>query len=126
LGVVATEDTVKKNPELARRFLRAWTKGLDRAIHNQKVAIEGLRQHNPEINEAESVANLEEIVRISQRPDTETHGLGWQDMAVWEKQEEFMRDQGLTPAEVDVSAAMTDDLFYRQNNKQVASSLEGC
>ena len=123
---MATEDTVKKNPELARRFLRAWTKGLDRAIHNQKVAIEGLRQHNPEINEAEFVANLEEIVRISQRPDTETYGLGWQDMAVWEKQEEFMRDQGLTPAKVDVSAAMTDDLFYRQNNKQVASSLEGC
>jgi len=111
LGVVATEDTVKKNPELARRFLRAWMKGLDWAIHNQKAAIEGLRQHNPEVNEAESVANLEEIARISQSPDTEAHGLGWQDAAVWEKQEEFMRDQGLISAKVDVSAAMTDALL---------------
>jgi hypothetical protein len=84
---------------------------LDWAIHNQKAAIEGLRQHNPEINEPESVVNLEEIVRISQSPDTETHRLGWQDMAVWEKQEEFMRDQGLILAEVDVSGAMTGALL---------------
>ncbi|HEY1746813.1 MAG TPA: ABC transporter substrate-binding protein [Xanthobacteraceae bacterium] len=111
LGVVATEDTVKKNPELARRFLRAWTKGLDWAIHNQPAAIEGLRKHNPEINEAEAVANLEEIARISQSPDTEAHGLGWQDVNVWEKQEEFMRDQGLISAKVDVGAAMTDTLL---------------
>jgi ABC-type nitrate/sulfonate/bicarbonate transport system substrate-binding protein len=111
LGVVATEDTVKKNPELARRFLRAWTKGLDWAIHNQPAAIEGLRMHNPEVNEAESVANLEEIARISQSSDTEAHGLGWQDVAVWEKQEQFMRDQGLISDKVDVNAAMTDTLL---------------
>jgi putative hydroxymethylpyrimidine transport system substrate-binding protein len=111
LGVVATEDTVKNSPELARRFLRAWTKGLDWAIHNQKEAIDGLRKHNPEVNEAESVANLEEIARISQSPDTEAHGLGWQDAAVWEKQEQFMRDQGLISDKVDVNAAMTDTLL---------------
>jgi putative hydroxymethylpyrimidine transport system substrate-binding protein len=111
LGVVATEDTVAKNPELARRFLRAWTKGLDWAINNQKAAIEGVRQHNPEINEKESVANLAEIGRISQSPDTQAHGLGWQDVAVWARQEEFMRDQGLITTKVDVSSAMTDTLL---------------
>lgn len=111
LGVVATEDTLTKNPELARRFLRAWTKGLDWAINNQKAAIEGLRTHNPEINEAEAVANLAEIARISQSPDTKAHGLGWQDPAVWAKQEEFMRDQGLISTKVDVHKAMTDSML---------------
>ena len=111
LGVVATEETVNKNPELARRFLRAWTKGMDWAINNQKAAIEGLRQHNPEINENESAANLAEIARISQSPDTQAHGLGWQDVAVWAKQEEFMRDQGLISTKVDVHDAMTDSLL---------------
>jgi putative hydroxymethylpyrimidine transport system substrate-binding protein len=111
LGVVATEETVNKNPELARRFLRAWTKGMDWAIKNQKAAIDGLRQHNPEINENESVANLAEIARISQSPDTQAHGLGWQDVAIWAKQEEFMRDQGLISTKVDVHDAMTDSLL---------------
>jgi ABC-type nitrate/sulfonate/bicarbonate transport system substrate-binding protein len=40
LGVVAAEDTMKNNPELAQRFLRAWVKGLDWAIHNQQASME--------------------------------------------------------------------------------------
>jgi putative hydroxymethylpyrimidine transport system substrate-binding protein len=111
LGVVAAEDTVKNHPELARRFLRAWVKGLDWAIHNQKAAIDGMRQHAPEINEKEAAANYAEIARISQSPDTQAHGLGWQDPAVWAKQEEFMRQHGLIASEVDVAHAVTDSLL---------------
>jgi putative hydroxymethylpyrimidine transport system substrate-binding protein len=111
LGVVAAEDMVKNNPELARRFLRGWVKGLDWAIHNQKAAIDGMRQHAPEINEKEAAANYAEIARISQSPDTEAHGLGWQDPAVWAKQEEFMRQHGLIASKVDVAQAMTDSLL---------------
>jgi putative hydroxymethylpyrimidine transport system substrate-binding protein len=111
LGVVASEDTVNKNPELARRFLRAWVKGLDWAINNQKAAIDGMRQHVPEINEKEAAANFAEIARISQSPETQAHGLGWQDPAVWAKQEEFMREHGVISAKVDIGQAMTDGLL---------------
>jgi putative hydroxymethylpyrimidine transport system substrate-binding protein len=111
LGVVASEDTVANNPELARRFLRAWTKGLDWAISNQQAAIDGMRKHVPEINEKESIANFAEIARISQSPDTKAHGIGWQDPAVWAKQEEFMREQGVISTKVDISKAMTDSLL---------------
>jgi putative hydroxymethylpyrimidine transport system substrate-binding protein len=111
LGVVASEDTVNKNPELARRFLRAWVKGLDWAVNNQKAAIDGMRQHVPEINEKEAAANFAEIARISQSPETQAHGLGWQDPAVWAKQEEFMREHGVISAKVDINQAMTDGLL---------------
>ncbi len=111
LGVVASEDTVNKNPELAKRFLRAWVKGLDWAINNQKAAIENMRKRVPEINEQEATANFAEIARISQSPDTQAHGLGWQDPAVWAKQEEFMRNHGVTASKVDVSRAMTNSLL---------------
>jgi len=111
LGVVTDEKTVSQNPELARRFLGAWSKGLDWAINNQKAAVEGLRKKYPEINEAEAIANLAEIARISQSEDTKRHALGWQDVAVWEAQEAFMRDQGLIAAKVDISKAMTDTLL---------------
>jgi putative hydroxymethylpyrimidine transport system substrate-binding protein len=111
LGVVAAEDTVKNNPELARRFLRAWAKGLDWAIHNQKAAIDGMRQHAPEINENEAAANYAEIARISESPDTQAHGLGWQDPSVWTKQEEFMREHNLISNKVETGQAMTDALL---------------
>src|SRR5215813_4447808 len=101
-GIVADERAVAKDPELYRRYLRAWKKGLEWTVKNQKAAIDGLRKHHPEINEAESVANLSEIVRISESPETQKGGLGWQDPAVWAKQEEFMREHKLIDAKVDV------------------------
>jgi ABC-type nitrate/sulfonate/bicarbonate transport system substrate-binding protein len=107
-GVVADERVLAKNPELARRYLRAWAKGQDWAIKNQKEAVEGMRKHVPELNAAEAAANLAEIARISQSPDTQAHGLGWQDMKVWAAQEQFMREQKLIPAKVDVAKAMTN------------------
>ena len=111
LGVVTDEKTVSQNPELARRFLRAWAKGLEWTIANQKAAVEGLRKKYPEINESEAIANLAEIARISQSADTKQRGLGWQDPAVWEVQEAFMRDQGLISSKVDITKAMTDTLL---------------
>jgi ABC-type nitrate/sulfonate/bicarbonate transport system substrate-binding protein len=109
LGVVVDESTLANNPELARKFLRAWTKGLDWATHNQKEAVALLRKRYPAINKAEGLANLAEIARISQSDDTRAHGLGWQDPAVWEAQEAFMRDAGLITKKVDVSKAMTNE-----------------
>ena len=61
---------MNKNPELAKRFLRAWVKGLDWAINNQKAAVDNMRKRVPEINEKEATANFAEIVRISQSPDS--------------------------------------------------------
>lgn len=110
-GVVANEEAVAKNPDLYRRFLRAWAKGLDWAIKNQKAAVEGMRKHHPELNEQESLANLAEIARISQSPETKEHGLGWQDPKVWAAQEEFMREQKLIETKVDVSKAVRNDLL---------------
>jgi putative hydroxymethylpyrimidine transport system substrate-binding protein len=111
LGVVANEEAVAKNPDLYRRFLRAWTKGLDWAIKNQKAAVDGLRKHHPEINEQESLANLAEIARISQSPETQKHGLGWQDPAVWAAQEAFMREHKQIESKVDIGKAVRNDLL---------------
>ena len=91
---------MNKNPELAKRFLRAWVKGLDWAINNQKAAIDNMRRRVPEINEKEATANFAEIARISQSRDTQAHGLGWQDPAVWAKQEEFMREHDVISSKV--------------------------
>jgi putative hydroxymethylpyrimidine transport system substrate-binding protein len=113
-GVVADEREVAKNPDLYRRYLRAWAKGQDWAFKNQKAAVEALRKHHPEINEKEALANLAEIARISQSPDTTAHGLGWQDAKVWAAQEEFMREHKLIETKVDVSKAVTNDLLAKR------------
>ncbi len=109
-GVVADEREIAKDKgELARRYLRAWAKGQDWAIKNQAAAVDLMRKHSPELNATEAKANIAEIARISQSPDTQKNGLGWQDVKVWAAQEEFMREQKLIPAKVDVAKAVTND-----------------
>ena len=109
-GVVADERALAKDKgDLARRYLRAWAKGQDWAFKNQAAAVEGMRKHSPELNAAEAAANLAEIARISQSPDTQAHGLGWQDVKAWAAQEQFMREQKLIPAKVDVTKAITNN-----------------
>jgi len=108
LGVVTHENTLARNPGLARRFLSAWSKGLTWAVNNQKAAVANMRKRYPAINEKEALANLAEIARISQSGDTNKHGIGWQDANVWAKQEAFMRAHKLIPAMVDVKKAVTN------------------
>jgi putative hydroxymethylpyrimidine transport system substrate-binding protein len=109
-GVVADERALAKDKgALARRYLAAWMKGQDWAFKNQKEAVELMRKHIPELNAAEAAANLAEIARISQSPDTQKNGFGWQDAKVWAAQEQFMREQKLIPAKVDVTKAVTNN-----------------
>ena len=112
--VVADEREIAKDPELARRYLRAWAKGQDWAIKNQKAAVEAMRKHAPELNATEATANLAELARISQSPDTQAHGLGWQDVKVWAAQEQFMREQNLIATQVDVSKAVTNEYLPKK------------
>ncbi len=108
-GVVADERAIAKDKgDLARRYLRAWAKGQDWAFKNQAAAVELMRKKSPELNAAEAAANLAEIARISQSPDTQKNGLGWQDAKVWAAQEQFMRELKLIPAKVDVAKAVTN------------------
>jgi ABC-type nitrate/sulfonate/bicarbonate transport system substrate-binding protein len=108
LGVVADEAALQAKPDLYRHFLVGWRKGLDWMIKNQTAAIDGLIKHYPAINRVEALVNLAEIARISESSETKAHGLGWQDVAVWEKQEKFMLANGQISENVDVSKAVTN------------------
>jgi putative hydroxymethylpyrimidine transport system substrate-binding protein len=109
-GIVTSEEKVKSDPETIRKFLRAWQKGLDYMVKNQAAAAEGVLSRHPEINKPEAIANLAEIARITVSPETDAHGIGWQDPAVWEAQAKFMQEQGLIK-DVDVSKAMTNEFL---------------
>jgi hypothetical protein len=79
-------------------------------VKNQAAAAEGVLSRHPEINKPEAIANLAEIARITVSPETDAHGIGWQDPAVWEAQAKFMQEQGLIK-DVDVSKAMTNEFL---------------
>jgi ABC-type nitrate/sulfonate/bicarbonate transport system substrate-binding protein len=112
-GIVTSESKLASDPDTVRKFLAAWQKGLDYMVKNQASAADGVLNKHPEINRPEAVANLAEISRITVSPETEAHGIGWQDAAVWEAQAKFMNEQGLIkPA--DISKSMTNDYLPKK------------
>jgi putative hydroxymethylpyrimidine transport system substrate-binding protein len=112
-GIVTSESKLASDPETVKKFLAAWQKGLDYMVKNQAAAADGVLNKYPEINRPEAVANLAEISRIVVSPETEAHGIGWQDPAVWETQAKFMVEQGLIKAP-DISKSMTNDYLPKK------------
>jgi NitT/TauT family transport system substrate-binding protein len=66
-GIIATEETIKSNPDLVRRFVAATIKGLKSAIANPAEAGAIIHKHHPEVDaevakgETEAVADLAEV-----------------------------------------------------------------
>jgi putative hydroxymethylpyrimidine transport system substrate-binding protein len=107
-GIAAQEEALAKNPDLYRRFLRAWQKGVSWMVANQTEAVDKLLVRFPAVNRAEALADIAILARIAVSPETDAHGIGWQSPDVWAAQKAFMEKEGLITSEVDTSKAMTN------------------
>ncbi len=108
-GIVASESFLAKNPDVVRRFLRGWQKGLDWSMKNPEAAVDVLLKRYPELERRRSLGLWKAVVEIAASDETKAHGLGWQDPKVWATQAQFMFQNGLISAPVDVGKAFTND-----------------
>ncbi len=108
MGTVTSESYMKSNPDTLRRFLRAYTQGLQRAIDRPKESVDMLVKRWPHIDKAVALGTWNTLASISVSAETRAHGLGWQSPDVWRKQAAFMLEKKLIPTAVDVSKAMTN------------------
>lgn len=106
--IIAHEDLLNNNPELAKRFLKATTKGYEFAINNPREAAEDLLKWVPELDQDLVVASQEYLAQ-EYRADAER----WGEMKkeVWEKYSDWMYDQVLIEETLDVDAAFTNDFL---------------
>lgn len=106
--IIASERTLADRPETVRKFLRATTRGYQRAMTDANAAADALLAGAPELDEA--------LVRVSAQYHLDKYvdaGRPWglQDLETWERFEEFLRKAGLTDRAIDVRAAFTNDFL---------------
>lgn len=106
--IITNEDIVKNNPELAKRFLRAVSKGYEYAIENPEEAVEYLLKYAPETDR--------EIAIASQKYLAEEYKKGvdrWGEMKleVWENFGNWMYDNGLLENKLDAKEAFTNEFL---------------
>ena len=85
-GIIASDATVKKDPELVKKFMRATYRGLKYAVEHPKEALDMLYAAHPEIRSKPiASAQYREALKDFLTPAGLKHGLGWMDAGKWKR-----------------------------------------
>lgn len=106
--IIANEELLKENPELARKFLRATSKGYEYAIENPEDAAEVLLEKVPELDR--------DIIMASQKylaGQYQAEAPRWGEMKeeIWSTYGNWMSDRGLLEGEFDAKEAFTNEFL---------------
>ena len=105
-GIITNEKTLEENPELVKKFARAFLKGLEDALADPDAAFDTCKKYVEGLdeNEAAQRAVLEASLEFW-RGDP----LGAYDLAAWQMTADVMLGAGLLSSDVDVEQAFTND-----------------
>lgn len=113
--VFASEDTIKNNPSLVERFLRATLDGWQYAIENSNEAIDITLDYAVDSTRSHERYMLDTSIPLINDGESP---LGWMDKNKWMQVSDILFDQKILANEVDVSDAYTMQFLneiYKQN-----------
>jgi NitT/TauT family transport system substrate-binding protein len=103
-SLFARDDTLAKNPDLVRRFLRATLKGWTFAVENPTAVGPMVVKYKPNANAA-----LENAEMIASIPFVNTGDdyIGWMKPEIWAGMEKTLREQAVLTQPLDVAQVYT-------------------
>jgi NitT/TauT family transport system substrate-binding protein len=108
-GILASEKVVSENPDLVRRFVGAFLKGLADTIADPDEAFELSKSHIP--NFAELEADVQREVLTISIDQWKAERLGYSDPQAWENMQNILLEMGLISEEMDLSKAFTNEFI---------------
>ncbi|HTR88392.1 MAG TPA: ABC transporter substrate-binding protein [Reyranella sp.] len=113
--IFTSGDTLKKNPELVKRYLRAVQKGMQFTIDHPDEAVEILAKFPGQTEDAKKLAWRFKIQNPLYQSDySKAHGPLTMDPAVWTAMIGFLKDGDQIPKTIPASEAMTNDYFVKK------------
>jgi NitT/TauT family transport system substrate-binding protein len=100
--LIATDDLVTNQPDLALRFLRATLKGWTYAVENPSEIGAMVERYNPS---ADPVLESDKMVASLPLVNTGEDHIGWMKAETWAGMEQILQDQGVLTAPLDVTQA---------------------
>ena len=110
-GLVTNEKTVKENPDLIKRMVRATLRGIRDATYDTEGAFGAVVQVVPE---TAKTPDTQKAVLDASTAFWRGENLGQSDPKAWETSARFMQDAGLIQKPVDPKAAYTNDFVPAQ------------
>lgn len=114
-GIITNEETIRENPDLVTRVVKAALLGLQDTIADPEAAFEIVLDHVPEAGEQREaqLAVLKKSIEYWQADQ-----LGYSDPADWEASQQFLRDVGLIEEMTDVDAMFTNQFVEAADTAQ--------
>lgn len=112
-GLVTNEQTIRENPELVRRMIRAILRGIADTIDNPEAAFDLSLRHVPDLPEAEYDTQYQVLLNSIElwRSDE----LGMTSMEAWETSQQVLIDSDLLEGPLDdIAAAFSNDYLPNQ------------
>lgn len=112
--IFASAETLKKNPELVKRYLRAVQKGMQFAIDHPDEAVEILAKFPGQTEDAKKLAWRFKLQNPLYQSDwSKKNGPLVMDPAVWDGMVAFLKDGEQIPKSIPAAEVMTND-FYKK------------
>ena len=103
--IISNEDYLEKNPETAKKFLRAVSRGYEFAINNPEEAAEILHQYTPE---TDFELLKRSIMYLNDYYIDDNGRFGYMREEIWSMFSEFCLEHSIIERELDVNAAFTN------------------
>src|SRR5919197_254132 len=100
-GILASEKVIKENPDLVRKFVGAFLKGLSDTIANPDEAFKTSESYIP--NFAQLDAGVQKQVLETSIEQWKTQRLGYSDPKAWENMQNVLLEMGLVTEEIDLN-----------------------
>jgi NitT/TauT family transport system substrate-binding protein len=110
-ALIVNENTISKNPDLVRRFTRAFVAGWTYALTHEQETLDVFLKDNPTVDAKYSALKLPQVLKLTQSPDTEAHGLGYSTTQKWEAMQSALVDIGIMANAIDVKKVFTNDFL---------------
>ena len=113
--IFASSDTLKKNPELVRRYLKAVQRGMQYVIDHPEESAEFLAKVPGQVEDQKKLAWRFKIQNpLFQSEDSKKNGLLWMNPAIWDQMIGFLKDGEQIAKVIPASEIMTNEYLPKK------------
>jgi len=113
--IFAASDTLKKNPELVRRYLKAVQRGMQYVIDHPDESAEFLAKVPGQVEDQKKLAWRFKLQNpLFQSEDSKKNGLLWMNPAIWDQMIGFLKDADQIPKVIPAGEVMTNEYLAKK------------
>jgi NitT/TauT family transport system substrate-binding protein len=110
-SLLVNGDLVGKNPDLVRRFTRAFVAGWVYSIDHQEEALGNFLKNYPTSDVKYATMQLPEVLKLTATPDTVSNGIGHSTLESWEAMQKALLEMGIVENAVDLRRVFTNEFL---------------